>query len=460
MPPAVSSWPNWCWTLRQSTGDLAGPPVVDEDWLVLSTIHSAKGLEWKAVYLIHASDGNLPADMATGSDREIEEELRLTYVALTRACDFLYVLWPLRYYTRSNGLSDRHSYAQPCRFFTEAVKETMDCLATRGRKQNRRCSRTRPGPAGHFQAHQRDVEVGGRVMGEIRIGITSWTEPTLIAGGHFYPSWAHSAEARLHYYSSQFPIVEVDSTYYGLPEQRTSGLWVERTPDNFIFDIKAFRLFTQHPTSPAVLPKDIREALTADLKSKKSLYYHDLPAELTAELWKRFEEALLPLDSAGKLGVVLFQFPPWFYPGNEQRDYISACQEKLPQYRLAIEFRHNSWVNEKNYQRTFSFLKDNKLSYVCVDEPQGFKNSVPPVGEATSEIGVVRFHGRKTELWEKGSTEASGRFDYLYSEDELQEWEPKIKTLADNTRQLHVLFNNCYDDKAVRNARQIRAFFD
>jgi DNA helicase-2/ATP-dependent DNA helicase PcrA len=112
-----------------STGDLAGPPVVDEDWLVLSTIHSAKGLEWKAVYLMHASDGNLPADMATGSPAEIEEELRLTYVALTRAQDFLYVFWPLRYYARANGLSDRHSYAQLSRFFSEAVKQSMVCQA-------------------------------------------------------------------------------------------------------------------------------------------------------------------------------------------------------------------------------------------------------------------------------------------------------------------------------------------
>ena len=112
-----------------STGDLAGPPVKDEDWLVLSTIHSAKGLEWDAVYLIHASDGNLPADMATGTAEEIEEELRLTYVAMTRARDFLYVLWPLRYYTRPFGVSDNHSYAQCCRFFTKEVTETMSLLS-------------------------------------------------------------------------------------------------------------------------------------------------------------------------------------------------------------------------------------------------------------------------------------------------------------------------------------------
>jgi DNA helicase-2/ATP-dependent DNA helicase PcrA len=109
-----------------STGDLAGPPTKDEDWLVLSTIHSAKGLEWDVVYLIHAADGCLPSDMSTGSDDEIEEELRLTYVAMTRSRDFLYVLWPQRYYLRPFGLSDRHSYAQCSRFFTDEVLQAME----------------------------------------------------------------------------------------------------------------------------------------------------------------------------------------------------------------------------------------------------------------------------------------------------------------------------------------------
>ena len=112
-----------------STGDLAGIPSKDEDWLVLSTIHSAKGLEWDAVYLIHAADGFLPSDMATGTAEGVDEELRLTYVAMTRAKDFLYVLWPLRYYARSAGISDRHSYAQCCRFFTDEVKASMECLS-------------------------------------------------------------------------------------------------------------------------------------------------------------------------------------------------------------------------------------------------------------------------------------------------------------------------------------------
>jgi len=292
-------------------------------------------------------------------------------------------------------------------------------------------------------------------MGEILIGTCSWTDPTLIESGRFYPAWARSAEARLQYYASQFGIVEVDSSYYALPNERTCGLWVDRTGDRFIFDIKAFRLFTQHPTPLSALPSEVREALPSQLKEKTNIYQRDMPPELVTELWRRFEHSLLPLDSAGKLGVVLFQFPPWFYPGELQGEYILSCTERLPQYRIAVEFRHSSWVNERNRERTLALLRNNKLPFVCVDEPQGFKSSVLPIAEATSDIALVRFHGRNQEMWEKKGASVAERFNYLYTEDELRQWLPKIRGLASKTRQLHVLFNNCYQDKAVVNAQQV-----
>ncbi len=110
------------------TEDLAGPPLLDEDYLILSTMHSAKGLEWDAVFVIHASDGNMPSDMATGTAEEIEEERRLFYVALTRAKDWLHVLYPLRYYVHPRSFSDTHGYAQPTRFVTDRVRATMQPL--------------------------------------------------------------------------------------------------------------------------------------------------------------------------------------------------------------------------------------------------------------------------------------------------------------------------------------------
>ncbi len=297
-------------------------------------------------------------------------------------------------------------------------------------------------------------------MGEILVGTCSWTDRTLIECGRFYPAGVRSAEGRLRYYASQFPVVEVNSTYYALPAESTSGLWVDRTPDEFVFDVKAFRLFTRHPTPPTALPGDIHKALPAALKSKRNLYGRDLPAELTAEVWRRFERALLPLDSAGKLGVVLFQFPPWFQAGKAQQDYILACQAKLPQYKLAVEFRHNSWVSGENLAETLKFLRDNDLPFVCVDEPQGFSSSLPPVAAATSDIGVVRFHGRNRETWVKGGITVAERFNYLYAEEEFGEWLPRIRSLGSETRQLHVLFNNCYQDQAVANGRQMRLMLD
>jgi uncharacterized protein YecE (DUF72 family) len=292
-------------------------------------------------------------------------------------------------------------------------------------------------------------------MGTIRVGTCSWTDPTLLNCGRFYPASARSAEARLRYYSSEFDLVEVDSSYYSMLSDKTSHLWAQRTAADFTFDVKAFRVFTQHPTPASSLPKDIRQALSPDLQQKGNLYYRELPGEVTEELWHRFATALLPLDTVGKLGVVLFQFPPWFYPGSQQLDYILRCKEGLSQYRLAIEFRNNVWLNERSRHNSLEFLRRNDLPFVCVDEPQGFKSSVPPVAEVTSDIGVVRFHGRNGETWEKKGITSAERFNYLYTEEELTPWATKVSELASETKEMHVLFNNCHQDKAVINARQI-----
>lgn len=291
----------------------------------------------------------------------------------------------------------------------------------------------------------------------ILIGTCSWTDKTLVESGRFYPREVKTPEERLRFYAGEFPIVEIDSSYYALPSERNAALWVERTPDQFTFDVKAFRLFTLHPTPPDALPKDLREGLPPPSGQSKNFYQRDLSGEVRDELWKRFADSLLPLDSAGKLGIVLFQFPPWFMPGGESRDYIEEAQARLPQYRLAVEFRNDRWLSERNRERTVRFLSDRRMPLVCVDEPQGFPTSVPPLAEATAEIGVVRFHGRNAETWAKRGATVAERFDYLYSEDELAEWQPRIERLAEQTEELHLLMNNCYEDKAVRGARQLRA---
>ena len=295
----------------------------------------------------------------------------------------------------------------------------------------------------------------------VRIGTASWTDPTMTAAGVFYPSDADTAEERLGYYASRFPVVEVDATYYALPSRRLSELWVERTPPDFVFDIKAHALLTGQPTETKRLPKGLREALPATLAEKPRLYAKDLPGELQAEVWRIFAEGLEPLAEHGQLGAVFLQYPKWFFTSSENRDAIRAAKASLSPHGLtvAVEFRNASWFNEKNVERTLRFLEDEGIPLVMVDGPQGFKSSVPPIVATTSpELAVVRFHGRRTATWESMQGRATvERFRYLYEPDELREWVPRVMEAAGQARDTHVLMNNCYANYGSTNARELAA---
>jgi uncharacterized protein YecE (DUF72 family) len=152
---------------------------------------------------------------------------------------------------------------------------------------------------------------------------------------------------------------------------------------------------------------------------------------------------------------VLFQFPPWFLPGRDSSEYILEANERLGQYNMAVEFRNDRWLSERNQDGTLKLLADHTIPYVCVDEPQGFRSSVPPVAAATAPVALLRMHGRNYETWEKKGIGAAERFDYLYREEELEEWVPRVQSLAEGSREVHVLMNNCHHDYAVRNARQL-----
>src|SRR5712692_2914399 len=301
-------------------------------------------------------------------------------------------------------------------------------------------------------ASRSPIQVG---QGEVRFGTASWTDPTMTAPGVFYPKGADSAEERLRFYASQFPVVEVDATYYALPNKRTAESWVERTPKEFVFDIKAHALMTGQPTELVRLPKAIREELPSELKEKKRIYRKDMPAELLDAVYQQFRDALQPLIEAGKLGAVFVQFPKWVFPSNEARELILETGRRLD-LPIAVEFRHGSWFNEKNAERTIKFLTENKIPYVAVDEPQGFKSSVPPVVVQTSpELAVFRFHGRNKETWEKKGIAPSERFRYFYDEDELADWTPQIATAAKSSKETHVIYNNCFSNYGTTNARQM-----
>ncbi|HLA92262.1 MAG TPA: DUF72 domain-containing protein [Actinomycetota bacterium] len=298
-------------------------------------------------------------------------------------------------------------------------------------------------------------------MGRTLVGTSSWTDPTLVKEGHFYPPEARSAEARLRYYAEQFPLVEVDSTYYFPPSERNSVLWIERTPKDFTFNVKAYSLLTNHPTRRDSLYKDLAAELPDELEGKRNLYREQLPEAIVDAVWQRFHDALMPLHSAGKLGAVLFQFPQWFVIGRKSKEYVLECAERLKDFRIAIEFRHKTWLEERNAEETLSFLEGHDLPFVCVDMPQGFDSSLPPVAAATAkDLAMVRFHGRDPAAWSRKDATAAERFRYEYSQAELLEWVPKIHDLSSQARETHVLMNNCYRDFAVNNARQLAGLLE
>lgn len=293
----------------------------------------------------------------------------------------------------------------------------------------------------------------------IRVGTASWTDPTLIKSKRFYPPGCTSAEARLRFYASQFPIVEVDSSYYAMPSGSNSVLWVERTPADFVFNIKAFRLFTGHQTGRDMFPKDIQAALPQN--GKKNVYYKDVPGDIRAELWRRYREAIEPLRASGKLGAVHFQFAPWVTSAPKDMEHVAHCADVMAGYTVAVEFRNKSWFDEKHAASTLAFEREHGLVNVVVDEPQGSANSIPSVWEVTNDqLTLVRLHGRNHETWNiEDASAASDRFNYDYSDEELAALADQINRIAALAARTHVILNNNFEDQGQRNAKTLMALF-
>ena len=286
-------------------------------------------------------------------------------------------------------------------------------------------------------------------MGKILVGTASWTDKTLLASG-WYPESANTAEKRLQYYARQFPLVEVDATYYSPPAEATAALWAQRSPADFLFNIKAFSLLTGHPTKVSAIYKDLRPET-----EKKNIYPDDLTPQVYEDIWTRFLSALDPLVDAGKLGAILFQFPPWFTIRRSNKQYVLEVVRRCAPLRAVVEFRHASWFEGDNTTETLDFLRKHHLPFVCVDMPQGHKSSIPPVLEATADLAVVRFHGH-SEHWT--SKDIYEKFGYLYSDQELKSWAPKLQKMSQETAQTHILMNNCRGDYAQRNAGTLMDF--
>ncbi|AKN68936.1 hypothetical protein QR97_03110 [Streptomyces sp. PBH53] len=277
-------------------------------------------------------------------------------------------------------------------------------------------------------------------MAEILIGTCGWTDPDLLRSG-WYPPGHRDPEKRLRHYATRFPLVEADSPYYALPNPRTTTLWADRTPPGFRFDVKAFSLLTGHPTRPAALPPDLRD--------------HPRDETLRTEIWTRYAAALAPLRDAGRLGTLLFQYPPSLTPGPEAETFIRTARERAHDWPFAVEFRNPAWWRPDRAPRTTAFLKDLNATAVAVDTPQDLPTSMPPDTPATTpRLSLIRFHGRSPH-WGTGTKEE--RFRHTYTEPELRSWLPRIRSLAAATDELHILFNNCCGDAAPKAAETMHA---
>jgi uncharacterized protein YecE (DUF72 family) len=271
----------------------------------------------------------------------------------------------------------------------------------------------------------------------IRIGTCSWADESL--SKYFYPRGIKGAEERLRYYAERFDTVEVNSTYYHLPERQMVERWTERTPENFVMHVKAFGVMTRHPVKVEQLPPDLRDEAPLDQRGRV-----ERPSrEFRAEIFRRFHDALEPLREAGKLGGILLQFPSYVVPKAASLDYLEWAVEQLQGDEALVEFRHAGWLDDEHRDETLAFLERHGMTYVIVDAPRtDARNVLPTVVAITSPTAYVRFHGRNAETWNKRTGSAAERFDYLYSDEELREWAGQLRELAGSSQVVYAMFNN------------------
>ncbi|WP_280769421.1 DUF72 domain-containing protein [Salipaludibacillus daqingensis] len=262
-------------------------------------------------------------------------------------------------------------------------------------------------------------------MSHINIGLTGWGDhPTLY-------EHIHSANEKLLAYASHFPIVELDTSFYAIPPKRNIDKWIYETPDSFQFIAKAYQGITGHQRG-------------------------DIPFETKEEMFDAFKTTFEPMKNAGKLAMVLCQFPPWFDCQKKHVNYLNVVRDQLQDYEVALEFRHQSWYNEKYKENTLAFMKENNWIHSICDEPQAGQRSVPFVPVVTNNKAFVRFHGRNVAAWTKpvkGQEWRDVRYLYDYSKEELTELSEKVEQISNAVDHTYVVFNNNSGGHAASNAK-------
>ena len=285
----------------------------------------------------------------------------------------------------------------------------------------------------------------------IRLGTCSWADQGLIET--WYPSTARSSKARLRYYAERYDTVEVNSSYYAIPEARTATNWADRTPDGFVFHVKAFGMMTGHRVTPEQLPADLRP-LVSQLTSRGHV---DPSPALLERVFRRFKQALDPLAAADRLGGVLMQYGPGLTPSEESRQFIELGAELLAPYPVLVEFRQRDWLSEQNVDATLDFLRAHNLSHVIVDAPHvATPNVAQTVIAATTDTAYVRYHGRNSATWNVSGGVASDRFDHFYTAQELSGWVAPLADLAGAVDHIYAMFNTNNADQGPVNADLLR----
>ena len=286
-------------------------------------------------------------------------------------------------------------------------------------------------------------------MGRILVGTSSWADPGFIE--EWYPR-GMAARDRLAWYAERFETVEVNSSFYAIPEVKTVARWVEVTPDDFVFDFKLHRLLSRHAAQLESLPPGLRDHATTSSRGR---------VRLEPELQKRMVDATLvavePLENAGKLGAFLLQLTPAFSPKGHELEELAPLIGGFAPRQVAVEFRHRGWVEGERAQETFDFLTDQNAAFVAVDSPPGEHMTImPPVDAVTTpQLAYMRIHGRNTEGYLGGQTVAE-RFGWEYSDEELEEIAGRARSLAEQADVLHVQFNNNRGADAPTSARRMR----
>ncbi len=308
------------------------------------------------------------------------------------------------------------------------------------------------------------------MAGRILVGTSSWADPGFIK--EWYPPRLPAGQ-RLGWYAERFEAVELNASFYAVPERDTARRWVDVTPDGFTFDVKLHRLLSRHSAGLDSLPPSLRERARTTPRGRVVLD-EGLEEELIGELL----DAIEPLESAGKLGALLLQTTPAFKPrrpdhdgrpnGGDDADAEDPSANRLVELeplvaavaprKLALELRNRHWVEGEQLAETLAWCSEHDVAFVCVDAPPGDHFSIMPAVDAVTcdDLAYVRLHGRDTHGYLTGKSVAE-RFGWVYGDEELEEVAGRVRALADQSAEVHVLFNNNRDDDAPSAARRFRA---